>query len=211
MLLVRLVIIAALFVVGLQASIQEYKTVQFGHGNVGYRVVETVEPVREKRDTTTSNSTSTTSILECYQFTWPGVSENNTVPDCARIKKYVPCFTPFVFTNDTSSPEPDPAIVKDYCDTRGCKVTCPKTNTNSCIRYAYYSAGQAVNVTYFCGAVQDRTNDVPLKQGGFTDTKSGGLIVDVNYCQGNLCNSANPMQAPIFFMFALMAAIVLFR
>jgi hypothetical protein len=45
----------------------------------------------------------------------------------------------YCYTDDTSSPEPDPAIVKDYCDTRGCKVTCPKTNTNSCIRYAYYS------------------------------------------------------------------------
>ena len=81
------------------ASTQEFKTVQFGHGNVGYRVIESVEPIRDKRDTTSSNSSSTSSILECYQFTWPGVTENNTVPDCARIKKYVPCFTPFVFTS----------------------------------------------------------------------------------------------------------------
>nr|CAH0098608.1 unnamed protein product [Daphnia galeata] len=211
MLHVRLVIIAAVFVVSLQASIQDFKTIQFGHENVGYRVIEEVEPIRDKRETTSTNSSSKSSILECYQFTWPGVTENNTVPDCARIKKYVPCFAPFVFTNDTSYPEPDPAIVKDHCDTKGCKVTCPKTNANSCIRYAYYSAGQAINVTYFCGAVQDKTNDMTLKYGGFTDTMSGGLIVDVKYCQGNLCNSANPMHAPFFAVFALMITFVLFR
>lgn len=42
-------------------------------------------------------------------------------------------------SDDTSSPVPDPAIVKEYCDRVGCKVTCPKTSTNSCIRYAYYT------------------------------------------------------------------------
>lgn len=72
-------------------------------------------------------------------------------------------------------------------------------------------AGQAINVTYFCGAVQDKTNDIPLKYGGFTDTMSGGLVVDVNYCQGNLCNSANLMHPPFLFMLALITTLVLFR
>ena len=45
----------------------------------------------------------------------------------------------FVSADDTDYPEPDPAVVKDYCATRGCKVTCQKTNANSCVRYAYYS------------------------------------------------------------------------
>lgn len=220
--------------------------------------METVEPIRNKRDTTTANTTEN-NIFECYQFTWPGVTENNTVPDCARIRKFVPCFTPFVFTSmefhnkrmshvkkklawdllwilqidDTSSPEPDPAIVKDYCDTRGCKVTCPKTSANSCIRYTYYSgeavtqrilrsckyfnvflfssqfeAGRAVNVTYFCGAVQDKTNDIPLKNGGFTDTLSGGLILGVKYCQGDLCNAASSVHVSLSFLFTLIAFLV---
>lgn len=205
---VRLVVIAVLFLVGSEASNnQDFRTILFGHGHVGYRVMETVEPIRNKRDTTTANTTEN-NIFECYQFTWPGVTENNTVPDCARIRRFVPCFTPFVFTNDTSSPEPDPAIVKDYCDTRGCKVTCPKTSANSCIRYTYYSAGRAVNVTYFCGAVQDKTNDIPLKNGGFTDTLSGGLIVGVKYCQGDLCNAASSVHVSLSFLFTLIAFLV---
>uniref|UniRef100_A0A0P6G2E7 Uncharacterized protein n=1 Tax=Daphnia magna TaxID=35525 RepID=A0A0P6G2E7_9CRUS len=230
---VRLVVIAVLFLVGSEASNnQDFRTILFGHGHVGYRVMETVEPIRNKRDTTTANTTEN-NIFECYQFTWPGVTENNTVPDCARIRKFVPCFTPFVFTNDTSSPEPDPAIVKDYCDTRGCKVTCPKTSANSCIRYTYYSgeavtqrillsckyfnvflfssqfeAGRAVNVTYFCGAVQDKTNDIPLKNGGFTDTLSGGLILGVKYCQGDLCNAASSVHVSLSFLFTLIAFLV---
>ena len=93
---------------------QGHRITQFGHNGVGYRVIETVDPIeviddhnRGKRDTSGSattqkpgNSTKQNSILECYQFTWPGTTENNTVPDCTKLKNYAPCFKPFVFTSN---------------------------------------------------------------------------------------------------------------
>jgi len=61
--------------------------------------------IRRKRnaDGTTTQvekvaSSNGSTVFECYQYTWPGINENNTVSDCPRIKKFTPCFTPFVFT-----------------------------------------------------------------------------------------------------------------
>lgn len=151
--------------------------------------------------------------------------------------------------DDTSSPIPDPAIVKEYCDKMGCKATCAKTSTNSCIRYAHYTGehlssvteyyllfrvnlginpqitskltkiflylsflgGAPQNITYFCGAVQDTTDDVTLKEGLVTDTLTGGIIVNVKYCQGSLCNSGNHINSYFFFMLMSFVAIFLLR
>lgn len=34
---------------------------------------------------------------------------------------------------------PVPALVKQYCDSNGCQVTCTPTSSQSCIRYSFYS------------------------------------------------------------------------
>lgn len=70
------------------------------------------------------------------------------------------------------------------------------------------SAGQAVNVTYFCGAIQDTTDDIPLKEGVVSETKSGGLVVHVKFCQGDYCNSANFKHVPFFMIFVSIATLL---
>ena len=89
--------------------------------------------------------------------------------------------------------------------------------TNICISritfivLIYRSAGLAVNVTYFCGVIQDTTADMPLKDGVVSETKSGGLVVKVKFCQGDFCNAANFQHIPFFLIFVSFAVLLLLR
>lgn len=111
---------------------------------------------------------------------------------------------------------PKPSAVYDYCKNRGCKVTCAKSS-HTCIRYSHLLSktrclhhlvrrrrtcldsldGATSNITYFCGDVQDTTDDVVLKTGKASDTLVGGIVREVVYCQNALCNSSPSVRYAI--------------
>lgn len=68
--------------------------------------------------------------------------------------------------------------------------------------------GMPQNITYFCGVVQDKTDDITLKEGAVSDTMSGGIEIYVKYCQANLCNAGNPLTNPFALTLLLFAAVV---
>ena len=134
-------------------------------------------------------------------------------------------------SDDTT--EPQPSVVKEYCRTRGCKVTCGKTAVNTCVRYAYYRGNlelklsdsiiitvttnfgktdnKPVNISYFCGSVEDTTDNIIIKNGEVQDTIPGGEVRRVKFCQGDLCNSASHLSFSVLSILVSTIAFLITR
>jgi hypothetical protein len=64
-----------------------------------------------------------------------------------------------------------------------------------------------VNISYFCGSVEDTTDNIIIKNGEVQDTIPGGEVRKVTFCQGDLCNSAGHLS---FSILPVLASIIVF-
>merc|ERR1712136_151717 len=196
------IVISTLFISTKALEILNYSDVQnFVHGSKGNesRVV--------KREVLSASP-----IFECYRFTWPGEGFNDTIK-CRDNKEYVPCILPYVVADDGTVPVP--ALVKQYCDSNGCQVTCTPTSSQSCIRYSFYSNNQLTNQSYFCGSAKDLTDNRVITFGEYSQTLKDehlGEKIGVRVCTGDsLCNSAHNSEILPVAILSVLAVYILVR